>query len=84
MEAMRKYGKDDEFREPVLKCESCNKVVLLAVLKKIGMCPLCGNTKVRNVRTMTDEDQVTVERWIYEGKCDSAWLELFEPSEVNA
>lgn len=84
MEAMQKYSKDGEFKEPVLKCESCNKVVLHADLKKIGMCPLCGNTRVRNVRTLTDEDQATVKKWIAEGKCDPAWLELFEPSEVNA
>lgn len=84
MEAMQKYSKDGDFKEPILKCESCNKVVLLTDLRKIGMCPFCGNTRVRNIRTMTEEDMTTVKRWIEEGKCDPEWLALFEPSEVNA
>lgn len=84
METTQKYSKDGPFSEPVLRCDSCNKVVLLVDLKTAGMCPHCGTTRVNNVRTLTDEDRMTVEKWIAEGKVKADWLDLFAPSEVNA
>ena len=78
MEATGKYNKEGAFVEPVLICDSCTKVVLLDDLHKQGMCPECGNTKVRNVKILNDENLLRVNKWIEEGKVDPDWLKLFE------
>ena len=72
------YSKDGAFNEPVLICDSCTKVVLKTDLHRLGMCPHCGNTRVRNVRTLNDENLLRVNKWVEEGKVDPDWLKLFE------
>ena len=72
------YSKDGAFNEPVLICDSCTKVVLKTDLHRLGMCPECGNTRFRNVRTLNDENLLRVNKWVEEGKVDPDWLKLFE------
>ena len=42
------------------------------------MCPECGNTRFRNVRTLNDENLLRVNKWVEEGTVDPDWLKLFE------
>lgn len=74
----QKYSKDGPFVEPVVRCDACQDLILMAVLKKVGMCPHCSNTRVRNVRTMKQEDFDKAQTWADEGKIDPDWLKLFE------
>jgi hypothetical protein len=77
----QKYSKDGDFKEPVVRCDACQDLILRALLKKVGMCPACSNTRVRNVRMMTQEDFNKVSAWVGEGKIDPDWLKLFEGFE---
>ena len=43
--AQQKYSKDKEFREPVLRCDQCQALLLLTDLHKRGMCIHCGSTR---------------------------------------
>lgn len=82
-DALTKYSKDGDFKEPVLRCDSCHKLVLHAELKQHGMCPHCGNTRVRNVRVMNDAEMEQALAWALAGTINADWLELFE-QEVPA
>lgn len=82
LSAAQKYSVDGPFNEPVVRCDSCARVVLTATLKELGMCPHCSNTRVRNVRTMTDDDIARVKNWVDHGLIDSEWLNLFKEKEV--
>ncbi len=80
-----KYSKDGPYNEPCVKCDACQKLLLVADLKKTGMCRHCGNTKVRNIRTLTVEDMAAAKEWIEKGLMNADWLELFEPTpEIEA
>lgn len=81
-EAEAKYNAEGPFNEPVLKCDACQKLILLKTLHKVGKCPHCGNTRVRNVNQMTEEDQIKAKEWVESGDLDPDWLKLFEPCEV--
>lgn len=70
-----KYGKDGAFEDPVVRCESCHKLVRVEVLCQRGRCA-CGATRVRNVESMTEEEAGQLrEEW----HIDPAFLALFEP-----
>lgn len=79
-----KYSKDGDFHEPVVICDKCAKLLLLSDLHKIGKCVHCGNTRVRNVMVLNDENMAIAKAWADEGKIDPDWLKLFGPVEVNA
>jgi predicted RNA-binding Zn-ribbon protein involved in translation (DUF1610 family) len=83
LRAAEKYPVDGPFQEPVLRCDSCVKLVLAATLREVGMCPHCGNTRVRNARTMNDDDFVKANEWVSQGLLDPDWLHLFIPKEVQ-
>ena len=76
-----KYGKDGPFCEPIVRCDSCARLVFLVDLKKHGACIHCGNIRVRNTRTLTVEEKDQVVKWIAEGRCDQEWLDEFEAIE---
>tara|TARA_R110002126_G_scaffold129550_1_gene272407 strand:- start:171 stop:464 length:294 start_codon:yes stop_codon:yes gene_type:complete len=78
-----KYSKDGAFTDPVVMCDSCTDVILMTDLKLAGMCPYCGNKRVRVALTLTDEHQAKVRQWLLEGKVDPEWFELFEPSVID-
>jgi predicted RNA-binding Zn-ribbon protein involved in translation (DUF1610 family) len=83
LRAAQKYPVDGPFKEPVLRCDSCVKLVLATTLREAGMCPHCGNTRVRNARTMNDEDMAKAKEWISQGLLDPDWLHLFAGREVQ-
>lgn len=49
---------DDQvsFREPVVRCDSCTKLVLVGDIEKYGLCNKCGNRRFRNVNVINDEE----------------------------
>lgn len=69
-----KYHKDGPFIEPVVRCDSCNKLVMVKTLRDAGVCPFCSNTKVRNVRTISSEEI----EWAKEKGIDPEWIALFD------
>jgi predicted RNA-binding Zn-ribbon protein involved in translation (DUF1610 family) len=81
--AAEKYPVDGPFKEPVLRCDSCSNLVLASSLREIGMCPHCGNTRVRNARTMNDDDMDKAHKWIRDGVLDPDWLHLFKEKKVK-
>jgi uncharacterized CHY-type Zn-finger protein len=83
IDVFQKYSSDGPFQEPIVKCDSCAKLVRVEDIHKIGMCPYCSNTRVRNVRVMTQQDMDQAMEWANEGKIDPDWINLFEPSEVT-
>jgi uncharacterized CHY-type Zn-finger protein len=74
---MEKYSKDGPFSEPVVRCDSCVKLVIVNDLKTSGCCPYCGNTRVRNVRTISDLEIEAMKTL----NIDPDWIALFEPKE---
>lgn len=70
-----KYHKDGEFIEPVVRCDSCSKLCIVAELKTVGCCPYCSNAKVRNVRTISDSEIAEMKK----RGIDPEWIALFEP-----
>lgn len=56
------YGKDAPFHDPVVRCDSCNKIIRTSTLRQLGMCE-CGNRKIRNLQTFTSEERTTMEGW---------------------
>lgn len=77
-DVLQKYSNDGPFREPVLMCDACQALLLKAELRTDGMCKHCGNTRVRNVRVMSEGDMALVKVWAEQGKIDSDWLKLWE------
>lgn len=53
----------DEFTDPVLRCDSCQKLVKRETLHKVGTCPHCGNKRVRNVNVFSEEEHKQLEEW---------------------
>ena len=75
---MEKYVKDGPFMDPVVRCDSCQTLLLMAELKNVGQCYRCSNTRVRNLRgTLTQEDCQTLLIWRNEGKIDPDFVALF-------
>jgi len=70
-----RYHKDGPFLEPVVRCDSCAKLCLVEQLKTVGCCPSCGNTRVRNVRTISDIEIADMKA----RGVDPEWIALFEP-----
>jgi len=59
--------------EPVLRCDSCQALVKLDDLHKLGTCNHCGNKRVRDVLVLNDEEKKQVEEWGFDD-----FLSLFE------
>jgi len=73
-----KYSKDGPFNDPVVRCDACQILLLMAELKKTGQCSKCSNTRVRNLRgTLTEQDCQTLLDWKAEGKIDPDFVALF-------
>ena len=68
------YGDKDKFQDPVLRCDSCNKLVLSKDLFRLGVCPECGNRKVRKVLLFKEEEFV----WMREQGIDPEFFKEFE------
>jgi hypothetical protein len=70
---MDKYDKDQEFCDPVVRCDSCSKVILTKTLRMLGMCT-CGNRKVRSLQTYTSDELAQMIAW----DIDPKFIALFE------
>jgi rRNA maturation endonuclease Nob1 len=53
----------DEIAEPVYRCDACSKLVLIAALHSRGMCPECGNKRMRNVQAFNDDERAQMTEW---------------------
>ena len=54
---------DQEFNDPVLRCDSCQALVKRTTLHKLGKCPACGNKRMRNLTVFNDEEKAQLEAW---------------------
>ena len=55
--SLPKYDKDAPFCDPVLRCDSCVKMVYAQDLRSLGMCRHCGNRRVRSLNILNDEER---------------------------
>lgn len=69
----QKYSKDGPFTDPVVRCDSCNRILMVAKLKELGAC-ICGSRKVKNLRGYNLQEQVAMQEW----GIDPDFLALFE------
>lgn len=60
---MNKYDKDAPFTDPVVRCDSCSKIVQTKTLRELGCCPNCGNRKVRNLTVFNSEELTQMKDW---------------------
>ena len=75
---MTTYSKDGPFNDPVVRCDSCQRLLLVKALKEAGACEKCGNTKVRNLRgTLMQDDCETLISWRNAGIVDPEFVALF-------
>lgn len=49
--------------DPVLRCDSCQALIKLETIHKLGSCDKCGNKRVRNVNVFNDEERKQIEAW---------------------
>ncbi len=78
--AADKYSHDGEFVEPLVRCDSCSRLIFVKELTRRGMCQ-CGNTRVRNVKSLKKKELKLVSKWADEGKLDKVWVDLWVPVE---
>lgn len=57
-----KYGKDGPFEDPVVRCDSCAKLIRTETLRGLGSCE-CGNRKVRNLLVFNDAERAQMVEW---------------------
>ena len=68
-----KYHKDSPFTDPVVRCDSCARMILLTELKAHGVCS-CGNRKVRNLMAFSFREWLKLKFW---WRVDPKFLEEF-------
>jgi len=54
---------DSAFDDPVMRCDSCNKIVKRRSLHKVGACPHCGNKRIRNLTTFNELERDQMVEW---------------------
>lgn len=74
------YGKDDPFRDPVVRCLECQNLLDVQQLLKGGCCTSCGCRRVRNVLTMNAQEY----DWCQQREVDPDFLALFEVADDAA
>jgi predicted RNA-binding Zn-ribbon protein involved in translation (DUF1610 family) len=72
------YSLDGPFNDPVVRCDSCNKLVLTENIRRFGKCPECGRNKFWNLRSFSSKERA----WMIEKDVDPDFLTLFEPKEM--
>lgn len=72
-----KYSDDGKFEDPIVRCDSCNKLIDRAGLLQVGMCPHCGHRKVRKVLQFAESEI----QWAREN-LDPEFMALFEEVDV--
>lgn len=68
-----KYDKDSPFEDPVVRCDSCAKLMLMEKLHKNGVCD-CGNRKVRTMLTFSFLEYLIMRFW---WRIDPEYLKMF-------
>jgi hypothetical protein len=82
---MAEYSKDAPFNDPVVRCDACQTLLLMAEVHQIGQCSRCSGTKVRNLRgTLTVPDCETLIAWRDAGTIDPEFVKLFIAEGVPA
>lgn len=67
------YSKDGPFTDPVVRCDSCRRLLLAETLRKEGCCK-CGMRKIRNVASFDEDELEKMKKW----GVDPDFLKLFE------
>lgn len=49
--------------DSVLRCDSCQSLMHIDTLHKLGTCSKCGNKRMRNVTIFNDEERVQMIAW---------------------
>lgn len=68
------YESDAPFQDPVVRCDSCQRILMVSKLKELGGC-VCGSRKVRNLKGFDDKEQALMQEW----GVDPVFINLFEP-----
>lgn len=76
---MDKYDKDGPFNDPIVRCASCQKIILRETIRDAGMCPVCGNRRVTNVLLLSEEEMANLKT----RNIDPDFLELFEGRDID-
>ena len=71
------FSDDGPFSDPIVRCDSCSKLVMIELIGKIGKCPYCGRAKFWKVRTFSQREL----EWMKERDVDPDFLKLFEQTE---
>lgn len=76
-----KYGAktQQDFPDPIVRCDSCQAIVYRKHLHKLGCCPECGNRRVRNVLTLKPKEMKRLKK----DGVDPEFLSLFEGVELD-
>lgn len=53
----------EDFIDPVLRCDSCNKLVRRVTLHKLGCCNLCGNKRIRALDVFNADEKAQMIEW---------------------
>ena len=72
-EPMKKYGEDAPFEDPVVRCDSCGKIILMKTIHQYGFCK-CGNRKVRGVTAFNLREYLKMRFW---WRVDPEYLKTF-------
>ena len=80
VEQLKKYDKKGPFMDPVSRCCDCQKILFREQIQKLGMCPGCGNKRIRNVLVMSEKEMADLK----EKGVDPDFLALFEGVEDDA
>lgn len=70
---MKKYDKDAPFMDPVVRCDSCGRLILIKKLHKYGFCS-CGNKKVRAMLAFNLREYLKMRFW---WRVDPEYLKTF-------
>ena len=71
---MEKYGKDGPFLDPIVRCDKCNKILMVSYLQQEGRCPHCGNRRIRNLLNFNFWEYLKM-RFVW--KVDPKFLKVF-------
>ena len=80
MDAIMKFNKDN-FNDPVLRCDSCQALLLRKDLHKFGRCQHCGNTRVRSLLVFNEQEYAQLKNWTASGQIDPDFIKVFEGVE---
>jgi hypothetical protein len=75
---MQKYDKEAPFADPVVRCDSCGKLMRTEELHKNGICQ-CGNRKVRAILSFNWREKMLMKYW---WRIDPEYLALFSRGEA--